>query len=218
VVRPLYTLLTLALLAGCDLNGNELRYPGASVFQAPDGGFHFHFLAPPWRYQKKEPKHIVYLVVDSYSQFNRSEGEEITISHKLWVSHGTQATPRAEMEYLRSRAITGGKIIETDVASFETLTGEEGWSYVAHKDEGEKGRFYYRDAGFLDASGKVIQFSMTAAYPLDVQDIDDLLRSYSAGPDDGTPVPRRLFDGSQPPVKPDLYGAPDFSIADGGTP
>lgn len=218
MVRPLCTLALLLALAGCDLNGNDLRYPGASVFQAQDGGFHFHFLAPPWRYQKKEPKHIVYLVVDSYSQFNRSGGEEVTISHKLWVSYGTQASPRAEMEYLRNRAVTGGKIVETDVASFETLTGEEGWSYVTHKDEGEKGRFYYRDAGFLDASGKVIQFSMTAAYPLDVQDIDDLLCSYSAGPDDGTPTPRRLFDGSQPPAKPDLFLAPDLGIADGGAP
>jgi hypothetical protein len=118
---------------------------------------------------------------------------------------------------LRNKAIGAGKTISDDVDEITTLTGEQGWEYLAYKDEGEKGRFYYRDTAFTDANGRVVLFTMVAAYPLDVRDVDDLMRSFSAGPDEGTRTPKRLFDGSQPPQQPD-QGLPDSGAADGGLP
>lgn len=201
-------------LCGCDINGNDLLYPGASVFEAPDRGFHFHFLSPPWRFQDKEAKHLAFLVVDSYSQFHRSG--EVTISHKLWIAHESAAAdPQTFVQSLRQKAVAAKKTVSRDVAQLTTLTGEKGWDYVAHAPDNKGGRYYYRDAAFSDANGKVVSFIMLAAYDLATQDIDDLLESFTAGPDDGTVAPPRKPDRG---ASASDSGPPDLLKFDGGGP
>jgi hypothetical protein len=200
-------------LCGCDINGNDQLYPGASVFEAPDKGFHFHYLSPPWRFQNKEAKHLAFLVVDSYSQFHRSG--EVTISHKLWIAHESAADPKAFVQSLHDKAVKEKKTISRSVKQFTTLTGEKFWDYVAHASDKKGGNYHYRDAAFTDANGKVVSFIMLAAYELATQDIDDLLESFSAGPDDGTETPPRTPDRGASAQK-DL--GPDLLKLDGGGP
>jgi len=188
-------LIGLALLTACTINGNAQTYPGASVYQAPGGKFHFHFLAPPWRYKPKEAKHLVYLVVDSTSQFKRSG--DISINHKLWISYDPGTRPETVVSDLRDKAVAAGKTLHRDLESFNTLTGEQGYQYMAYKDDAKTGdRYDYRDVTFTDIDGHVVLFAMVAAYSLWDQDMDDVILSYSAGPDtDDTESPSRRFDG-----------------------
>lgn len=185
--------------AGCDLNGNELIYPGASIYEAPDRGFHFFYLSPPWRSQVPEEGHLLYLVVDSF-------GAEHTITHKLWVGYSEiSSKPRLAAELMRNDALKMGRSITTGVSEFETQSGDTGFEFTAFHDEAT-GRFYYRDALFLDVHGKLVLFQLVAVDPLDDPDIDDLILSFATGPNPGThptPSPKKSatswdLDGGAP--------------------
>jgi len=212
-VRSTLAVLLLVLpLGACEINGSTQTYPGASVYQAPDNGFHFHFLSPPWRYAEKEQRHLVYLVVDSFSQFHRAG--DVTISYKLWVSHDQSASAQVGAVALRDKALGAGKMMHTDLESFETLTGEQGWQYMAYKDDPKGERYYHRDSLLTDGHGRVVLFSLTAAYPLWEQDVDDVILSFSDGPDlDDTQTPPKRPDGGPGPD-----AATDAATDAGGTP
>lgn len=211
IVRSrLVPLLALAfVLVGCDINGTGQVYPGASVFQAPDRSFHFHFLSPPWRYKPHATGEIVHLVVDSFSQFN-DDPKDLSITHKLWVKAATSADPRSAVQVLRDEARTKTRTITRDLHQVTTLTGEKGWQYLAYRDE-KTGRFYYRDSALALGSSAAVLFSFVAAYPLDEHEIDDLVQSFSAGPDPGEDTPPRIWDatardGAARDVKPSVDG------------
>jgi hypothetical protein len=186
------TWLTVAvlLLAACDLNGNT-TYPGASVFEAPDRGFHFHYLSPPWRTSSTASPFIVHLVIDEV-------GQRDTTTYKLFVGYyqGTGATPQAAASGLRAAAAaaTPAWTITLEPKSVTTRTGEQGWEYHGYRDFAGADRFYQRETVFSDASGRLVFFSLSTVYPTTESDVDDLILSYSAAPDDGTETPARKPD------------------------
>jgi hypothetical protein len=197
--------LPLALTA-CDLDGNAQVYPGASVYEAPDRGFHFHYLSPPWRQLATDRnKWLVHLVVDE-------PGKEDSTSHKLWVGYHKGTVPKTAADQLRDESKNKGHTISSDVAKITARTGEEGWECHAYKDYPTAGRFYQRHVVFADSSGSLVHFSFWTAYPTDEQDIDELVLSYSAGPDDGTETPSRKPDAAPGDMSVDA----DAGVVEGG--
>ena len=196
-------------LAGCNLNGHQ-TYPGASVWQAPDDSFHFHYLSPPWRVARPEGI-LAYLVVDGANQYSARDPAAVT--YKLWIRRATtQGGPHAAATALSSAARTIGRTIDQQVATITTRTGEVGYEYLAHQDYPEKGRLHQRETVFVDAAGRLVQFTAQSLYELDTADMDALLQSFSTGPDEGTETPGRKPDASNVTVV-DLT-----TSADGGGP
>ncbi len=182
-------LLGVVLLAGCDLDGNSLRYPGASVFEPPARDFHFHYLSPPWRIRPKPADLIAHLSVDVLDQFNPTSN---AFSHELRLSYAT-GTSREAIDAVRLVLAKAGHSFRSEVAPVRALTGEVGWDLLSTVQT-SAGLGYHRETFFTASSGKPVRFSLTSAYPLDEQDVDDLLGSFSAAPDDGSVTPPRVRD------------------------
>jgi hypothetical protein len=181
-------LAPLLLLACCDINGGQQLYPGASIYESPTRSFHFHFLAPPWHREPPPSEVLVYLAVSILSQFNL---ENQSISHHLQVTFGSEREARREADVAQEKATRDGRIISRTISSVTSLSGEQGWEFHAFKDR-SSGRQYFRDSFFSDGEKRIVHFSLTSAYPLDDQDMNDLIFSFSAGPDPGTKVPPRV--------------------------
>jgi hypothetical protein len=184
------------LLAACDLSGGQ-TYPGASVYEAPDRGFHFHYLSPPWRTNPTSAPFLVHLVIDEV-------GQRDTTTYKLFTGYyiGGGATPQAAAHALRAAAAaaTPAWTITLEPASVTTRTGEQGWEYHGYRDFAGADRFYQRETVFTDATGKLVVFSLSTVYPTSESDVDDLILSFSAAPDEGTETPARKPDaGAQQP-------------------
>ena len=196
-------MLCCVLLVGCDFSGSGHPYPGASVYEASDKSFHFHYLAPPWKKgQVENPSDLAYFFVDTERQYNRSD--PITISHKLWIREARGATPELAIQAYRGGAAAQGYTNYHDVTPFKTRSGAEGIQYMAYNDQAE-GRFFFRESLMLDANQRIVRFSFYTAYPVHDQDIEDLVLSFDAAPDDGTETPGALVPAK--PTSPD-GGAP----------
>jgi len=189
------TLLLLAVLAGCDINGGPLTYPGASVFEPPAHDFHFHYLSPPWRLRTPPADLIALLSVDVFDQFNPSSS---ALSHELRISYGTGSS-RDTIEAARTVLLQGGHQLRGEITALRALTGEQGWSLLSTVQT-PAGVAYHREAAFTASSQRPVRFALTAAYPLDEQEVDDLLQSFSAGPDPGSVTPPRVHDLGLPPT------------------
>jgi hypothetical protein len=186
-MRALHFLIALLTLAACDINGKQQTYPGASVYAPPTRDFHFHFLEPPWRPAKIESGKLFALAVDSLGQLS---AEDKAISHKVTLSYEDGADSRRGADNAIAEHQKSSRIITKSPAAIQSLTGESGWDLLAYKDQ-TAGRAYYRDSFFTTSSKKVIRFSFVAAYALDDADIDDLVLSFSAKPDEGSATPKR---------------------------
>jgi hypothetical protein len=185
----LWLLLPL-VFAGCGLNGAQQLYPGASVYESPRHDFHLHYLQPPWRQAKAESGKLLHLAVDNFGQFQSSDK---AMTHQLWVSYVPGSNAQQAIAGLVTEATQAGRAITVDAAQVACLTGERGWQLFAQKDQAA-GRFYFREVVFPSSAGNLVRLSLTAFYPLDEQDIDDLVRSFSAGSDPGTDAPPRNPD------------------------
>jgi len=193
MLRPMARGLALALLvvvAACDANGNSLTYPGASVYQSPAKDFHFHFLEPPWRPDTPEAGVLAHLAADSSGPIIPGTKP---VTHELRVTYGAGASAQAAAAAEQASEVTAGRTITTQATKLTTLTGEEGWDVQSLKDL-PAGRAYYRET-FFQATGKVVRFSLVAAYATDSLDVNDLFLSFSLGPDPGGPTPTRVRDG-----------------------
>lgn len=185
------------LLGACDINGTSQTYPGASVFQSPSRDFHFHYLAPPWRYGAPEGGLLGHLVLDPFSQFNPNDH---AVSYELRVAYCAKATTQGAALAQRDVAVSAGQTVSRDVAPLTSLTGETGWELYSFKDRLTKDnttvRLYYRDSFYATSLGKVVRFGLSGLYPVDEPDVDDLVHSYSASLDPGTDVPPRIPDAA----------------------
>lgn len=201
--KALAALAAISLLAGCDINGNDSTYPGASVFEASDKAFHFHYLAPPWRGGKPIKGALIHLLIDGFTE-HEWKAEPITYDLQVAYVAGTSAAQAAA-----ARAVSAVKVdkrtVSKEVAQVTSLTGEQGWEFHSHKS-GFNYRVFYRDTFFADKNGKVVHFAMIGVFALEEQDIDDLLLSFSADADDGSEVPPR-----RPDAGPDLGQVADAS-------
>jgi hypothetical protein len=187
-------LLAVTLLsAGCEINGGPLTYPGASVFEPPARDFHFHYLSPPWRHRAAPADLLALLAVDVYDQLNPT-GD--ALSHELRVSYGT-GDNRATIEAARAVLAKAGHAFRGEITAIRALTGEEGWDLLSTVQT-PIGIAYHRETAYTASSSKPVRFALTAAYPLDEQEVDDLLQSFSAGPDPGSVTPPRVKDAGVP--------------------
>lgn len=196
MIRRLQTVVWLLLLVGCDINGTSLAHPGASIYQAPDEGFHFHYLSPPWRTASGEAQLLVKLVVDAYGEFSPSDDK---LSHILRISYGATSSPFEEARLARDAAMAKGHVSPEVPAALVSLTGQAGWQFFSHQETPDD-RNYFRECFYLDALGRVVRLALAGAFPMDEQNVEDLVLSYSSGPDDGTatPPPISLLPGSSP--------------------
>jgi hypothetical protein len=186
-MRRALLLLCLAL-PGCDLNGRELDWPGASVYQPPSKDFHLHYLAPPWQNEAPGPGELGRLSIPATAQGPGT----ISSSHLLKILVMKVGSPLAAAEAQRQNELNVRHTLGRDLTRITTLTGEEGWDLQSYQDL-PQGRAHYRESFFPTAlPGQVARLSLLSAYPTDENDIEDLLASYSAGPDPGTPGPERL--------------------------
>lgn len=188
--RPMRRALLLLWVAlpGCHVNGRQLDWPGASVYQPPGGDFHFHYLAPPWRQEAASPGELGRLSIPASAQGPGT----IASSHLLKILVTSSGSPRAAAEAQRQNEVNARHTLSRDLAPVTTLTGEEGWDLQSYQDL-PPGRAYYRESFFATASpGRVARLSLLSAYPTDENDIEDLVASYSAGPDPGTPGPEKV--------------------------
>jgi hypothetical protein len=181
-----------ALLAACDISGAGQTYPGASLYQSPSRDFHFHYLAPPWRHGNPEAGKLVHLVVDNFGQFTTTDK---ALTHQVWASYSSEASTRAAADVVAAELTQAGRTITRPASEVGSLGGDRGWQLFAQRDV-STGRFYYRECLFEAGSGKVVRLSLTGFYPLDEQDIDDLVLSFSAGADPGTQVPPSHLDAA----------------------
>jgi hypothetical protein len=180
-------LLVLALSGGCGLDARALTYPGASVYQPSSKDFHFHYLAPPWLADATPKDALIQLSIAATSQAPGTIGS----SHQLRVAHADGSSAWSAAQTQRQAALQAGATLSRDVEALTTLTGESGWDVQAYRDLAP-GRAFYRDAFFTAATGQLVRFSLLSAYPTDELEIDDLLLSFSAGPDPGTPGPEKV--------------------------
>ena len=194
MVRRAIGILVLATLgSACDLNGGPLTYPGASVFEPPARDFHFFYLSPPWRHRPTPADLLALLAVDVFDQFNPSSN---ALSHELKVSYGV-GTSRDTIEAARAALAGAGHAFRGEITPIRSLTGEAGWDLLSTVQTAN-GIAYHRETTYTASSQKPVRFAITAAYPLDEQEIDDLLKSFSAGPDPGSVTPPRVRDSGQP--------------------
>lgn len=197
----LLVVLTLTpLLGGCEINGNDSLYPGASVWQAQDKGFHFHYMQPPWRQVPPRKGQLVRMLVDGFIIY---EVNSDSISYHLEVSYSAAKTPELAAKAVKAMLLKDKHTIVTDLATVRSLAGDEGIELYTSK-HAWSASFNYRNAFYTDANGKVVRLSLIGLYPLDEQDAQDLIHSYSASEDDGTEVPVR---------KPDRGVAKDGGVA-----
>ncbi len=177
-------------LSGCEINGNDALYPGASVWQAQDKGFHFHYMQPPWRIKPPEKGLLVRMLVDGFMIYTPNSD---SITYHLEVSyHGNKSTELAA-KAVKAKLVKDKHTVTADLVQVRTLTGEQGWDLHTSKP-GFSSNLHYRNTFFEDENGKVVRFSLIGQYRLDEQDIQDLILSYSATADDGTEVPERKAD------------------------
>lgn len=193
-------LLVLVALAGCDLNGGPLTYPGASVFEPPARDFHFFYLSPPWTRRTTPSDLLALLAVDVFDQFNPSTKAH---SHELRVSYGTGSS-RATIEAVRATLASAGHSFRGEITALTTLGGAPGFDLFSTVQVAS-GLAYHRETVFTASTQKPVRFALTAAYPLDEPEVDDLLKSFSPGPDQGSVTPPRVRDAGTP-------------ASDGGTP
>jgi len=181
-------------LTGCEINGNDSAYPGASVWQAPDKGFHFHYMQPPWRVKPPKKGLLVRMMVDGFMIYTPNSD---SITYHLEVGyHSSKSTELAAKAY-KAVLLKDKHTVTKDLEKVEALTGEEGWNLHTSK-LGYSADLHYRNIFFEDQNGKVVQFSLIGQYQLDDQDVQDLIQSYSAAADEGTEVPRRKPDSRVP--------------------
>jgi hypothetical protein len=184
--------LLAVLLAACDINGTGQPYPGASLYQSPNRDFHFHYLAPPWRHGKPEAGKLVHLVVDNFGQFTSTDK---ALTHQLWASYGSAATSREVADSAALELTQAGRTLTVPVSEIVSLGGDRGWQVLAVRDV-PTGRFYYRECVFTAMAGVPVRLSLTGFHPLDEQDIDDVVLSFSASVDPGTQVPPAHLDAA----------------------
>ncbi len=185
------SLVTLtAVLSGCEINGNDALYPGASVWQAQDKGFHFHYMQPPWRQVPPRKGQLVRMLVDGFIIY---EVNSDSISYHLEVSYSAAKTPELAAKAVKAQLLKDKHTVTTDLATVHSLDGDEGIELFSAK-HAWSASFNYRNTFFTDANGKVVRFALIGLYPLGEQDAQDLILSYSASEDDGTEVPERKPD------------------------
>lgn len=186
-------LLVIVGLAACDLNGGPLTYPGASVFESPARDFHFFYLSPPWTRRTTPSDLIALLAVDVFDQFNPSSKAH---SHELRVSYGTGSS-RAAIEAVRSTLASAGHSFRGEITAVTALRGAPGFD-LHSTVQVASGLAYHRETVFTASSKTPVRFAITAAYPLDEPEVDDLLKSFSPGPDKGSVTPPRVRDSGAP--------------------
>ena len=192
-MRWLATVVAVGLLAACDINGNTTDYPGASVYEAPDKGFHFFFLAPPWRGAQPQPALLVHLAVSGPYQL--PDSKDYT-AFDLQVSYLKAATLLKGVQVLTSAAAKEGITVSKDAVLVASRSGEVGWELSGHKDE-KNGRVFHRFSLFADLNGRVVLLHLRSYLSLAHRDLDDLVFSFTAGPAPEVDTPARVPDSAQ---------------------
>lgn len=187
--RLLVFLLTLAL-CGCEISGNDATYPGASVWQAPDKGFHFHFMQPPWRIMPPTKELLVRMLVDGFVIFTPNSD---SITYHLEVRYHTAKSTELAAKAHKAKLLKAKHTVTRDLEQVKALTGEQGWD-LHTSTPGYSANLHFRNIFFEDKNGKVVQFSLISQYLLTEQDVQDMVQSYSAFADDGSEVPERKPD------------------------
>ena len=207
-----YPALLVVLSAGCEINGNDSLYPGASVWQSSDKGFHFHYMQPPWYHKAAEKGWLVRMQVDGFMLYSAVSD---SITYKLDVGYHKATSAELAAKTVKAERLKNKHRITTDLDEVVSHGGDEGWELYSTRP-GFSANLYFRDTFFADDNGKIVHFAMLGAYALDEQDIHDMIRSYAAGPDDGSDVPERRPDSA---VAKKDGGAQDGPIKkDGGKP
>ncbi len=72
--------VVLALVAsgggGCgEIDGSQTQYPGTVRYLSPGGGYHFHYLAPPWVLVASSGDVLDMIVPDSFTAIPRSTAD-----------------------------------------------------------------------------------------------------------------------------------------------
>ena len=181
-------------LTGCEINGNDSPYPGASVWEAPDKGFHFHYMQPPWRIKPATKGLLVRMLVDGFMIYTPNSD---SITYHLEVSYHSGKSTELAAKARKAVLLKDKHTITKDLEEVESLSGEDGWDLHTTKI-GYSSNLHYRNTFFEDENGKVVQFSLIGQYQLEEQDVQDLIQSYSATADEGTEVPERKTDSRVP--------------------
>ena len=195
VCTPALALAIVVSVAGCELSGNGQDYPGASVFEAADEAFHFHYIAPPWARMPARDGAMAFFIVEIDSGLlGVSE-----VTHQLWVSYAPEGNPLAAALRRQQQLSAAKHVVTRPLGEIVSRTGEIGQEILTEKGE-PAARNYFRDSFFADKNGRVIHFRLSAIDPTDHLDVDDLLRSFNAKAGNGENVPNK---------RPDGYGARD---------
>jgi hypothetical protein len=173
-VKRYLLFLIVFFLLGCGIDGKE-PYALWQTFEAPDGAFHFFYMAPPWLNHKTSSSGHPVMVVDKFSE-PLENGLDARIKMSAFSVPGTLPEKLLSARILKLKSM--GYTVSVN-SNYVNWSGQDGTAIDA-----DDGQFWIYEVIFGYKDGSVIMTIWQKGI-IGTEDVKLMRESFGPGSDNG---------------------------------